>query len=181
MPTAEPGGAGRVRLFRFAGLGGVTGAIAAAFWIAVGFHWLTLYVVPGLAFGLVFGALLHRQRLLRAGRAALYIIAATVANAGAVLIALRSFNAVEAMVGSQLALMVSGAIAGAAGGAILAAAAVPPLRTVQALWLAVVGALLGALLPMLMEGREIGTVAFYMIWHAGYATALAALLPRTEI
>ena len=43
-----------------------------------------------------------------------------------------------------------------------------------------IGALLGALLPMLLEGREIGAFAFYMIWHAGYAAASAAMLPRVE-
>lgn len=166
---------------RFAGLGALTGAITAAFWIGIGFHWLTLYVVPGLVFGLGFGALLHWQRLLRPGRAALYVAAATAANAAAAFTAMWSLDTVEAIVGSgMLALALTGVIAGAVGGGLLAAAVVPPLRMVQGLRLAAAGALLGALLPMLLEGREIGTIAFYMTWHAGYAAALAAMLPRVE-
>src|SRR6266851_4981531 len=95
MRTVEQGGGGkRLQLARFAGLGALTGAIAGVL-IAIDFNWASLYVVPGLVFGLAFGALLHRQRLLRSGRAALYVAAATLANAAAVVTAMQSLDTVE--------------------------------------------------------------------------------------
>src|SRR5258708_31328877 len=64
MRTVEQGGRGkRVQLTRFAGLGALTGAIAAGALIAIDFNWASLYVLPSLVFGLAFGTLLHRQRL----------------------------------------------------------------------------------------------------------------------
>src|SRR5216683_2319226 len=151
MRTVEQGGGGkRLQLARFAGLGALTGAIAGVL-IAIDFNWASLYVLPGLVFGLAFGALLHRQRLLRSGRAALYVAAATLA------------------------------IAAAVGGGLLAGATVLLLRIARWPLLVVAGALLGALLPILVEGGDvIGTVAFYILWQGGYAAALAASLPRVE-
>jgi len=170
-----------MKLARFAGLGALTGATIAGVLIAIDFAWASLYVLPGLVFGLAFGALLHRLRLLRPGRAALYVAAATLANAVAVVTAIQSLDMVEAIVGSgRLGLALSGVIAGAVGGGLLAAAVVPPLRIVQCLLLAAVGAVLGALLPILIGEQELGTFAFYMIWQGGYAAALAATLPRIE-
>lgn len=182
MRTVERrGGVKRRPTVRFAGLGALTGATAAGALVAIDFQWASLYVLPGFVFGLAFGTLLHRQRLLRLGRAALYGIAATLANAAAVLTAMQSLDAVEAIVGgTRLALAVSGGVAGAVGGGLLAAAAVPPLGIAGWPRLVAAGALLGTLLPLLIEGREIGTFAFYMLWQAGYAAALAATLPRIE-
>jgi len=182
MRTVEQGGGGkRLQLARFAGLGALTGAIAGVL-IAIDFNWASLYVLPGLVFGLAFGALLHRQRLLRSGRAALYVAAATLANAAAVVTAMQSLDTVEAIVGSgRLGLALSGVIAGAVGGGLLAGATVLLLRIARWPLLVVAGALLGALLPILVEGGDvIGTVAFYILWQGGYAAALAASLPRVE-
>jgi hypothetical protein len=181
MRIAEQSGGKRARLMRFAGLGAMTGAVAAAVGIGAGFHWLTLYVVPGLVFGLAFATLLDRQRLMRRGRAALYVAAAVLGNAAAVYTAMQVLETVDTVVrGGIVGLAVSGGIAGAVGGGLLAAAAVPPLRLAHWPLLATAGASLGALLPLLVEGQEAGTVAFYVIWQAGYAAALAVLLPRTE-
>src|SRR5216683_5796257 len=168
MRTVEQGGGGkRLKLARFAGLGALTGAIAGVL-IAIDFNWASLYVLPGLVFGLAFGALLHRQRLLRSGRAALYVAAATLANAAAVVTAMQSLDTVEAIVGSgRLGLALSGVIAGAVGGGLLAGATVLLLRIAR--W------------PLLVVGGDvIGTVAFYILWQGGYAAALAASLPRVE-
>src|SRR5712671_2806568 len=153
MRTAEQSGGGkRLKLARFAGLGALTGAIAGVL-IAIDFSPTSLYVVPGLVFGLAFGALLHRQRLLRSGRAALYVAAATLANAAAVVTAMQSLDTVEAIVGSgRLGLALSGVIAGAVGGGLLAGATVLLLRIARWPLLVVAGALLGALLPILVEG-----------------------------
>jgi hypothetical protein len=182
MRTAEHSADHKRRLILpFAGLGAITGATAAGVLVAIDFQWASLYVLPGLVFGLAFGTLLQRQRLLRLGRAALYCAAATLANAAAVVTAMHSLDTVEAIVGSgNLALALSGSIAGAVGGGLLAAAMMPPLRIAQWPRLVAAGALLGAALPLLVEGREIGTFAFYVIWQAGYAAALAATLPRIE-
>ena len=177
MPTAEQSR----RLARFTGLGAFTGATTAGVLIAVDFSWGSLHVLPGLVFGLAFGVLLHRQRLLPRVRAALYVAAATLGNAAAVVAAMQSLDTVEGVVGSgRLALALSGGIAGTVGGGLLAIAAVPPLRLAQWPGLGAAAALLGLLLPLLIDGREIGTLAFYMIWQAGYAAALAAALPRIE-
>lgn len=182
MRTAEPGNRGkRWRLLRFAGLGALTGATAAGVLVAVDYQWASLYVLPGLVFGLAFGTLLRRLRLLSLGRAALYCAAATLANAAAVVTAMQSLDTVEAIVGAgRLALALSGSIAGAVGGGLLALAMIPPLRIAQWPRLVAAGALLGMALPLLIDGREIGTFAFYLIWQAGYAAALAATLPRIE-
>ncbi|HET7595229.1 MAG TPA: hypothetical protein VFK49_07215 [Stellaceae bacterium] len=182
MRIAEHGNRGkRRRLLRFAGLGALTGAAAAGVLVAVDYQWASLYVLPGLVFGLAFGTLLRRLRLLRLGRAALYCAAATLANAAAVVTAMQSLDTVEAIVGAgRLALALSGSIAGAVGGGLLALAMIPPLRIAQWLRLIATGALLGMALPLLIDGREIGTFAFYLIWQAGYAAALAATLPRIE-
>lgn len=170
-----------MKLARFGGLGALTGATTAGVLIAIDFAWASLYVLPGLVFGLAFGALLHRLSLLRHGRAALYVAAATMANAAAVFTAIQSLDIVEAIVGTgRLGLVLSGVIAGAAGGGLLAAAVVPPLRIVQCLLLAAAGGALGALLPILIGAQELGTFAFYVIWQGGYAAALAATLPRIE-
>lgn len=182
MRTAEHGNRGKRRpLLRFAGFGALTGATAAGILVAVDFQWASLYVLPGLVFGLVFGTLLLRLRLLRLGRAALYCAAATLANAAAVVTAMQSLDTVEAIVGAgRLALALSGSIAGAVGGGLLAVAMIPPLRIAQWPRLVAAGAVLGMALPLLIDGREIGTFAFYLIWQAGYAAALAATLPRIE-
>ncbi len=184
MRTAEPGTRGKRRLLlRFAGLGALSGATAAGILVAVDFQWASLYVLPGLVFGLAFGTLLLRLRLrlLRLGRAALYCAAATLANAAAVVTAMQSLDTVEAIVGAgRLALALSGSIAGAVGGGLLAVAMIPPLRIAQWPRLVAAGAVLGMALPLLIDGREIGTFAFYLIWQAGYAAALAATLPRIE-
>ncbi|HKW53163.1 MAG TPA: hypothetical protein VJO12_05685, partial [Stellaceae bacterium] len=123
MRTAERSGGKRARLARFTGLGAITGALAAAFGIGVGFHWLALYVVPGLVFGLAFATLLHRQRLMRRGRAALYAAAAVLGNAAAVFTAMQVLETVDTVVrGGIVGLAVSGGIAGGVGGGLAAAA-----------------------------------------------------------
>ena len=181
MRIAEQSGGKRARLVRFTGLGAITGAVTAAVFMGVEFHWATLYVVPGLVFGLTFAALLHRQRLMRLGRACLYVAAAVLANAVAVLTALQMLDPVGALVGGgMLAIAASGGIAGAVGGGLLACAAVPPLRLAGWPLLAVAGAVLGTLLPLFTEVGDIGIFTFYMIWQAGYAAAMAAALPRIE-
>jgi hypothetical protein len=118
---------------------------------------------------------------MRLGRACLYVAAAVLANAAAVVTAMQVLDTVDAMVGGgMLAITASGGIAGAVGGGLLACAAVPPLRLARWPLLVVAGAVLGTLLLLFTEGRDIGILTFYMIWQAGYAAALAAALPRIE-
>jgi hypothetical protein len=138
---------------------------------------LGLYLGPGLVFGVVFGALLHRAGRFGRRGAAGFALASLVANSLAVMAALDAFQLVQPVFGgaelpSEAA---AGLIAGTIGGGLLGrvtAVLVPGLRWGR---LAAVGALLGLLLPLALAEHlaPIGVYVFFALWQGGYAVALA--------
>ena len=150
------------------------------------------YVFPGLIFGLLFALFLRRAGRLRRPGAALFAVAAAIANAVAVFVFATTFAPTEWWLGPEvrslpeptdtwLLLGVPGAIAGAVGGGLLGVVA---LRLLGAGWIraAATGTLLGPLVNLI--GRfhvgefYAGDFAFYMVWQAGYAAVLLSRPPR---
>lgn len=187
------------RLALFAGAGVLTGAAAAALCSSLRFgepaaieiagycigikpgsysHCGTVdsafYLFPGLMFGIVFGPLLRVYRELRAAAAAGYAAAAMLANAAAVFVCVSLQHPFDDVLPNPIVDMaIAGAIAGALGSFLLgitqARLAAVPLRL-----LAVgVGAGLGVLTPIMLMYESPGAFAFYIIWQAGYAAAVA--------
>jgi len=169
---------GRVAAFLALGVvtGGVVGAVLSD---DRNITTLTLYVLPGLVFGLVFGPLLTWCEATSARGAAYFAIAATGANAAAVFTAIRLFDTVKETLhlDEPWALAVVGVVAGAIGGGLLALVVMLIADARRAPWLTAAGALLGALLPIFFEWEAGGAFVFYALWQAGYAAAMAMVLP----
>jgi hypothetical protein len=174
------------RALLFAVLGVVSGAAAAmAFELADpqrSSYVLFLYVAPGLVFGVIFGAVLWRRRVLAIVRAAIYALAAVLCHAVAVLIAIELVEPLRHLLGrgDNPGLIACGVIAGAVGGGLLGVVTslLAPVR--GGVLLAAAGALLGAFLPIAVDVDALGPFIFYMIWQGGYAATLALILPRLE-
>ena len=188
----------------FAVVGGLTGAIAAAGTlvhigevdaIEIGRYCLgvkatassacrgidgALYVFPGLVFGLVFGPLLYFRRQLGGAGAVAYALAAWVANALAVFVCISALHPVDDLLPFDnliFDMAISGVIAGAIGGGLLAATlAVLNSEVKRALPIAVAAAL-GMLTPILIMFDNSGVFVFYIAWQGGYAAALGGSLP----
>jgi len=127
---------------------------------------LAVYVLPGLIFGAVIGAALRRAGRLSSRAVAVFASVATAANALAVIATLTAIEPLERLLGGHVGLAGAGLIGGAIGGGLLAVPAAVGPRPLLA------GAALGLLLP-LFESVP-GEIAFYVLWQAGYAAALAA-------
>jgi len=135
---------------------------------------LSVYCLPGLVFGAAFGAAWWRAGRLDPAQAAGFALAATLANALAVAAALTANDPIEPLLdGASLA--GAGAIGGAVGGGLLARLAAGWLKLARWPLLALAGAVLGLLLPIFDSAA--GEIAFYVVWQAGYAVALAVCLP----
>jgi hypothetical protein len=188
----------------FAVFGALTGAIAAACTlarigevdaIAIGRYCLglqttasspcrgvdgVLYVFPGLAFGVVFGPLLHFRRQLGGAGAVAYALAAWVANAVAVSVSIAVLHPVDDLLPFDNLIIntaTSGVIAGAVGGALLGAVLAVLNPGVKRTLPIAVAAGLGALTPILIMLDNPGVFVFYIVWQGGYAAALGASLP----
>ena len=134
---------------------------------------LAFYAFPGLVFGVVFAIALRRLAAIDRGQAAVFVAGATLAYALAVAVTL---TAIDVVGSGPLALAVIGAGAGALGGGLLAALAVWRLGAQSWGPPTMIGAVLGALLPL--SQWMPGMIAFYVLCQAGYGAALAAELPR---
>ena len=141
----------------------------------------TVYVFPGLAFGIVFGPLLYFCRRVSAAGAVAYALAAFVANAVAVSVCIFLIHPLDDLLSLDnliLDIAISGVVAGAVGGGLLGAvlAVFNPAST-RALSIAVAAGL-GVLTPVVIMLDQPGIFAFLIVWQAGYAAAVAASLPR---
>ena len=163
-------------------LGMATGALAAAAIMAVDLEGWSLHLVPGLIFGVAFGAVLWLHGFLWPLRAAAYAFAAALAHGTAMLTAVGLSEPIHNLLGGSddPGFMLCGVIAGAVGGGLLGG--VTRWLTAIRHWLALVGtgALLGALLPVALDYDPVGVFVFYIIWQGGYAAVLALTLPRVE-
>ncbi len=167
--------------WRLAGLGAVAGAITAGVGVACGENHMldAYYIAPGLVFGLIVGGALWRGRLLSGGRWLGYVAAAGLANAVAVLLALRSVDVVSRLVGNEYAAVgLIGLVAGAVGGLLLGLASRWLLGARRWGWAVGAGALFGVLLPVLVEGGAWGALVFYVLWQAAYAAVIPVTLEQ---
>ena len=141
----------------------------------------SLYLFPGLVFGVVFGPRLWHGRRLIASGIALYAGAATFANALAVFVCVSLQYPLDDLLPFDnpiLNLALSGAIAGAIGGGMLGFVHTRLDPRAQSKTPLAVAAGLGLSTPIVIMGDDpIGLYAFYMIWHGGYAAALAVSRP----
>jgi hypothetical protein len=163
----------------FALLGAVTGAVTAALLRALDTE-TSLYVVPGLVFGVAIAIALWQRRRLPPVRAAAYVVAVSLANAAAVSIALSTSDDVASIVGKEAGTAVTGVIAGAVGAGLATGATALLASIARWLWPIAVGAILGAILPVFVDGGDSGIFVFYILWQAGFAAATAATLPWIE-
>ena len=132
------------RLLAFALLGIISGAISATGVIPItppdNFGLLLIFVLPGLAFGVIIGPALCCGGWLRPGRVPVWVVLATLGH----------FAAALCVTALTWRLQAAPTIAGATLG---------PLVLVQD------------------AGPILGRLVFYVIWQAGYAAALALVLP----
>jgi hypothetical protein len=138
----------------------------------------SIYLFPGLIFGILFGGLLSRQRRIGAGQTVVFVLSSAIANAIAVFVCLAFADPLSDRIAiPDLGIAVSGAIAGAVGGGLLVAATrlLIPGATIG-LPIAVASAL-GIVVTAVMELDRAGVFLFYIVWQAGYAASLAASLP----
>ena len=149
---------------------------------------LPIHIAPGLIFGVVFGFLLQRQRSLGIGSLLAYVAAATFANAVAVEAAIGIDEFLPAEMADFARMALAGAVGGALGGGLLAAASIAllgasrrQLPRVTGL-LALTGAILGALLLPVTDVSQSDTsetlaiFVLYIVWQAGYAAVSQRLL-----
>ena len=154
----------------------------------------TTYVYPGLVFGLLFALFLRRAGKLRWPGAALFAVAAAIANAVAVFVFATTFAPTEWWLGPEIRSLpgsediwvqmgLPGAIAGATGAGLLGLIALRLLGAVGWFRVTAVGALLGPLVNLIgrfhVGAFYVGDFAFYIIWQAGYAAVLLSRPPRT--
>jgi hypothetical protein len=140
-----------------------------------------LYAFPGLAFGVVFGPLLHFYRRLSVAGAVAYALSAALANAAAVAVCIALLHPVDDLLPFDSLIpdtAISGIIAGAVGGGLLGASLMllDPAAG-RALPIAVAAGL-GVLTPVVIMFDQPAVFAFYIIWQGGYAAAVAFSLPR---
>jgi hypothetical protein len=140
----------------------------------------SLYLFPGLIFGVAFGGVEYLLGRLGLLRAVVFAVISGIANAIATFLCIWLFGvfgeAIEVTV-LDLPLALAGAVSGAVGGAMLAGVAavlVPGAKPGRPI---VVAAVLGLLVPFVTETELVGVFAFYIIWQAGFAAALAAGWP----
>jgi hypothetical protein len=165
-------------IITFAVFGAVTGALTAAILMVIDFKENSLYVVPGLVFGIAFALALWQRWRLAPARAVAYVIAVSLANAAAVFVALYITDKVAKIIAGQDAgYAVTGVIAGAIGAGLAtgATALLMPIRRWP--WPIAVGAILGGMLPVFVDGPDSGIFLFYIVWQCGFAAATVATLP----
>lgn len=164
-------------IITFAVFGAVSGALSAAILLAIDLKGYSVYIVPGLVFGIAFALALWQRWRLPPPRAIAYAIAVSSANAAAVFAAIFILDDVADIVGKAASTAVTGVIAGAIGAGLATAATALLIVTTRWPWPIVIGAVLGALLPVFIDGPDGGVFLFYIVWQSGFAGATGATLP----
>jgi hypothetical protein len=167
-------------IITFAVFGAVTGALSAAILLAFDFKGNSLYVVPGLVFGIAFAMALWQRWRLPPARAIAYLVAVSLANAAAVFTGIFILDEVATIVGKGASTAITGVIAGAIGAGLATGAAGLLMSITRWPWPIAVGAILGGTLPIFVDGPDGGVFVFYIIWQAGFAAATVATLPSLE-
>ena len=184
-------GTDRSNLATCAGLGMLSGGVAWVLTMLLGedssagilrgtpFEVSALTVVPGLTFGLVIGLLWRRRGMASKLGVLGYTVAAGVAYFISFHIAVNVFDRLSGLPGEDVALVVSGIIAGLIGCCVLGMVTAYLLRVPyqSALGLPVlVGGAAGAFLPLINLPGDWGFLAFLVLWQGAYATGLVRLL-----
>jgi hypothetical protein len=140
--------------------------------------WAMVSAGPGALFGVVLGSAFSRRRLLRWWGVASFAVAAALSHALAFHSAFFMLGHIEWLLGrdSVASFAVTGTLAGAIGGGLLAAASAFLLPLARWPWLMAAGALLGAFLPLGNRDEIHGIWLFYVLWQVGYGAALAVAL-----
>jgi hypothetical protein len=141
---------------------------------------LSFYLFPGLVFGILFAGAQLAYRRMDFARSAAFVLASGIANAIAVFICVTMFNLIGEAVNLDildLPLAIAGAIAGAAGGALLGGAVRRLFPGSHAHWPIAAASALGLLTPVMPEIDVVGVFIFYIAWQGIYAAVLAASLP----
>jgi hypothetical protein len=167
-------------IITFAVFGAVTGALSAAILLAFDFKGNSLYVVPGLVFGIAFAMALWQRWRLPPARAIAYLAAVSLANAAAVFTGIFILDEVATIVDKGASTAITGVIAGAIGAGLATGAAALLMSITRWPWPIAVGAILGGTLPIFVDGPDGGVFVFYIIWQAGFAAATVATLPPLE-
>jgi hypothetical protein len=140
----------------------------------------TFYLFPGTIFGVLFAAMRCRRGWIGFGRFIGFVCASGFANAVAVFVCVWLTDRLGDALNIDfldLPMAIAGAIAGAAGGALLGGAAgivFPELRLRRSV---IAASVLGLLVPLVVTWEIAGVFLFFAIWQAGYAAALASSLP----
>jgi hypothetical protein len=150
----------------------------------------SLSTVPGLVFGVAFGAVLLRVRGTGVARVALYALAAGIAYFAAFHAAYFSFLLLPELTNSEtLGFALAGIAGGLTGSVLLGLASTPLLQAPAAQVLGrpvVVGSLAGGTLELMMFGGEghavpLGLLGFFALWQGAYAASLAPLLQPARV
>jgi hypothetical protein len=141
-----------------------------------------IFLVPGLVFGVIIGSALYLGGWLRPWRVPAWILFATLGHFAAVVCVTGHTWRLQAALPltEQSAIAIASALGGALGAGILAGA--NRFLVPGAGWIAptLVGAVLSPLVLLHDLGPILGRLVFYVIWQAGYATALASVLPLPQ-
>jgi hypothetical protein len=149
-----------------------------------------LQLFPGLVFGLVIGALLHRRGKVEGLRQVGYVAASGLAYFCAVLVASHVKNTLFSPSILRLHvvdLAISGIPGGLVGCLLLGLMTMLLLRAPGRLvlrWPVLVGGAAGALLGLLAlehDDWDLGLLAFFVLWQGAYAASLAPLLRPAAI
>jgi hypothetical protein len=138
----------------------------------------SIYLFPGLIFGIFFGGMLFRQGRIGAGQTVVFVLSSAIANAIAVFVCLAFVDPLGDKIAIlDLGIAISGVIAGAVGGGVLVTATrlLIPGATIG-LPIAIASAL-GIVVTAVTELDRAGVFLFYIVWQAGYAASMAASLP----
>jgi hypothetical protein len=188
------------RASRFLALGAASGAVAAAatfiplgdtaapvvFGRCLGLKMmsscngvaLAVYLFPGLIFGVLFAEALRRRGQMIPRRAVVFVLASGIGNALAVFVCVALFDWASSRIdAAELAMAISGAVAGGVGGGLLTAVTGRLFPSVSVGLPIAAAAGLGVVVVAVTELEQAGVFVFYIIWQAGYAAALAASLP----
>ena len=137
------------------------------------------YLFPGLIFGLGFAAFAARRCTVGAPRLAALVVLSTAANAVAVFLCVWLFSALTTLQGAllkldglDLPLALAGALAGAAGGGILAVGTARLTLGGRPSRATVAGGILGLLVPLVTRAPGFGALVFYVVWQVGYGAML---------
>jgi hypothetical protein len=136
----------------------------------------SVYLFPGLIFGVFFAAAQRWRGLFDIGRAAALVLVSMIGNAVATFLCVGLFGVLSetmSISAEELPLALAGASAGAAGSAVVVFIVRFLATGNRSIRPILTGSALGLLTPLVTDFDFAGDLAFYVIWQGGFAAALA--------